>query len=212
MADAMKNADAMDLSKIYAHTASGKKFYPYDCKPDQIDVETIARHLACQARWNGATRHRFITDRIFYSVAEHSVYVADYVAQELNRPDLAFDALMHDAAEAYIPDLIRPLKYSPEFRAPFKALEEKIEEVIARKYRLQFPMPKEVKHADDAVCLAEWHQIVPRERGEMWGNALVTEAKPAQIGIAMLQPLEAYQLFMERYTQLVGLHECKAAA
>ena len=201
-----------DLTKIYAHTASGKKFYPYNPKPEQIDVETIARHLACQARWSGATRHRFMPDRIFYSVAEHSVYVADYVATELNRPDLAFDALMHDAAEAYLPDLIRPLKYSPRFREPFKEVEQNIERVIAKKYRLQFPMPKEVKIADDAVCLAEWHQVVPRDRGEIWQNALVTDVKPAHIGIAMLQPLEAYRLFMARYEQLVGLHTQTSAA
>lgn len=200
-----------DLTKIYAHTASGRKFYPYAPKPEQIDIETIARHLACQVRWNGAVRHRFIKERIFYSVAEHSVYVADYVAQELNRPDLAFDALMHDAAEAYIPDLIRPLKYSPEFRAPFKALEEKIEAVIAEKYRLQFPMPEEVKIGDDAVCLTEWLQIVPRERGEVWQGAIMSDVKPAQIGIAMLQPLDACQLFMERYHQLVGLRDRAAA-
>jgi hypothetical protein len=199
------------LAKVYAHTASGKKFFPYAPAPEQVDIETIARHLACQARWNGATRHRFLPDRIYYSVAEHSVYVADYVANELDRPDLAFDALMHDAAEAYIPDLIRPLKYSPEFRAPFKAVEERIEKVIAKKFRLQFPMPKEVKTADDALCLAEWNQIVPRDAGEIWQNALETEVKPAHIGIAMLQPLEAYRLFMDRFNALVGLHERQAA-
>lgn len=195
--------DANDeLAKVYAHTASGKKFYPYAPTPDQIDIRTIAHHLACQARWNGATRHRFLKDRIFYSVAEHSVYVADYVATELGRPDLAFDALMHDAAEAYIPDLIRPLKYSPEFRAPFKKVEDNIEVVIAAKYGLQYPMPQEVKQGDDAVCLAEWNQIVPRGAGEVWQSALVTDVKPAQIGIAMLQPLDAFNLFMDRYRSL----------
>ncbi|NKX37734.1 hypothetical protein HGG70_07355 [Rhodobacteraceae bacterium R_SAG4] len=188
-----------DLTKVYAHTASGNKFYPYAPTPEQIDIKTIAHHLACQARWNGATRHRFLKDRIFYSVAEHSVYVADYVANELGRPDLAFEGLLHDATEAYVPDLIRPLKYSSEFRAPFKKVEDSIEVVVAERFRLAQPMPMEVKVADDAVCLAEWNQIVPRASGEVWQGALVTDVKPAPIGIAMLQPLEAYNLFMERY-------------
>jgi hypothetical protein len=190
-------------SEIYMHTASGKKVHPFAMTPEQVDIETIARHLACQSRWLGATQHRFLKDRISYSVAEHSVYVADFAARELARPDLAFDALMHDAAEAYIGDMIRPLKYSPAFYQVFKDLEDKVEAVIARKYGLKTPMPVEVKIADDAVCAAEWEQIVPRDPAEKWGQTIINKqgapVAPAQIGIAMLSPRDAYELFMERF-------------
>lgn len=193
------------VKSIFIHTAGGKKVYPFAMTPDQVDIHTIARHLACQNRWLGATQHRFLEERISYSVAEHSVYVSDFVARELGRPDLAFEALMHDAAEAYIGDMIRPLKYSPAFYETFKALEEKVEKVIAEKFNLPFPMTPEVKVGDDSVCMAEWEQIVPRNPDEQWGSD-VTKAgyvvKAAPIGIAMLPPYEAYKLFMARFNAL----------
>jgi len=108
---------------IYIHTSNGHRYYPFSPDPAHLDIEVIAHHLACQSRWAGATQHRIFPERISYSVAEHSVYVMDYVIDVLGRPDLALTALLHDAAEAYIQDIIRPLKHSPTFGEPFKALE-----------------------------------------------------------------------------------------
>lgn len=195
----------IDPQDIYMHSAGGKKVYPFAMTVEQVDIVTIARHLACQSRWLGATQHRFLHDRISYSVAEHSVYVSDFVARELGRPDLAFEALMHDAAEAYIGDMIRPLKYSPAFHDTFKALELKVEKVIAEKFHLPFPMSPEIKPADDAVCMAEWEQIVPRNPDEQWGKDVIkagTIVKAAPIGIAMLSPWDAYKMFMSRFDRL----------
>lgn len=195
----------MNVNEVFMHTAGGKKVYPYAMTVDQVDIKTISRHLACQSRWLGATEHRFLKDRISYSVAEHSVYVSDFVARELGRPDLAFDALMHDAAEAYIGDMIRPLKYSPDFHDVFKALEDKVERVIAQKFHLTYPFAPEIKIADNAVCMAEWEQIVPRNPDEQWGADVIKQGviiKAAPIGIAMLHPYEAYELFMERFNSL----------
>jgi uncharacterized protein len=195
----------MKPEEIYIHTAGGNKVYPFAMTPEQVDIQTIARHLACQSRWLGATQHRFLKNRISYSVAEHSVYVSDFVTRELGRPDLAFDALMHDAAEAYIGDMIRPLKYSPAFHDVFKELEDRVERVISRKYGLTHPFPPEVKVADNAVCMAEWEQIVPRNPNERWGADVIkagTIVKAAPIGIAMLHPYEAYELFMDRFRTL----------
>lgn len=197
----------MNVDEIFMHTAAGKKVFPFAMTPEQVDILTIARHLACQSRWLGATQHRFLKNRISYSVAEHSVYVSDFVARELGRPDLAFEALMHDAAEAYIGDMIRPLKYSPAFHDKFKELEHKVEAVIAKKFNLSFPMQPEIKTADNAVCMAEWEQIVPRSPDEQWGSDVIKTGvivKAAPIGIAMLQPYEAYELFMERFNMLGG--------
>ena len=195
----------MNTQEIYMHTASGVKVYPFAMTVDQVDIKTIARHLACQSRWLGATQHRFVKDRISYSVAEHCVYVASFVENELGRPDLAFDALMHDAAEAYIGDMIRPLKYSPSFYEVFKELEEKVEVVIAEKFNLNYPFAPEIKVADDAVCMAEWEQIVPRNANEKWGADVIKAGqiiKAAPYGIVMLSPFEAYELFMENYDRL----------
>ena len=93
-----------ELEKIYMHAALGSKYHPFAPKTRDIDTQTIAHHFATIGRWNGATFRKskgyHNLDRIFYSVAEHSVYVWRYVCEELNRPDLGLYALFHDTAEA----------------------------------------------------------------------------------------------------------------
>ena len=197
----MQQVDTRAIEQIYMSTASGMKVFPFAMTPDQVDIITIGRHLACQSRWLGATRHKIFQNRISYSVAEHSVYVSDFVKNTLRRPDLAFDALMHDAAEAYIGDMIRPLKYSATFFEPFKALEEKVERVIATRFGMDFPFNSVIKVADDAVCQAEWEQIVPVFQGETRQNVdmMHSTAITAPVEIAMLPPFEAYELFMDRF-------------
>ncbi|NIH77338.1 hypothetical protein FHV99_004590 [Ochrobactrum sp. P20RRXII] len=183
------------------HTAAGGIYYPFDPRVEEVDIYTIAHHLATRGRFNGATQHKKHPSRIFYSVAEHSVYVAWYVEHILKRPDLALTALLHDAAEAYNGDLIRPLKYSPEFSAPFKAVEEINEAVIAKAFNTPFPMPHEVKLADEAVGRAELQQIVPNpiDRGpnHFEGDAV------ANIEIEMYEPIYARNMFLMEFNRLV---------
>ena len=79
-------------------TGSGRLFDLYNPSREMVDIEDIANSLSKTCRWNGN-----IPD--FYSVAQHSCLVA-----WLAPAPLAFAALMHDAAEAYTGDIIRPLK------------------------------------------------------------------------------------------------------
>lgn len=193
-----------DLAKIYMHTSNGRKYYPFAPKSDDVDINVIAHHLATRARWAGATQHQLVEDRIFYSVAEHSVYVADYVEFELKRPDLALAALLHDGAESYNGDLIRPLKYSPEFSEPFKRVESMNEAAVEKRFGIEIQMQDPaIKVGDDAVCYAEWLQIIPRDlgQGEWKGNFLAE--KPAKVEIAMFQPFTAKKLFLKRYEGIV---------
>lgn len=197
------NEMTTDLDKIYMHTAMGAKYYPFAPKVEDVDIRTIAHHLATIGRWNGATLkassdHQH--DKIFYSVAEHSVYVWKYVCEELKRPDLGLVALLHDAAEAYVSDLIRPLKYSHVFSKPFKDVEEINERVIAKKFNLPFPFPKEVKIADEAVCAAEAQQIVSMAPNEDWNVGKMHNDKViAPYTIEMLDPVAARDLFLQTY-------------
>lgn len=186
---------------IYMSTAAGRKFFPFDPTPDQVNIKTVAHHLACQGRWNGATQHRTYSNRIFYSVAEHSVYVARYIQFELGRPDLALEALLHDAPEAYVGDMIRPLKYADEFREPFKAIEDRVEEAVCKAFGLQHPLPDEVKIADDAVCAAEWEQIVPHDHDEPL-SIINAGIKPAKVNIHMMEPFQARNFFLNEYFAL----------
>lgn len=190
-----------DLTKIYMHTANGKRYFPFAPKAEDVSLEVIAHHLANRARWAGATQSRLLPDLIFYSVAEHSVYVSLYLEQVMNRPDLALAGLLHDASEAYNGDLIRPLKYSPAFKEPFKAVEVLNETAVEQHFNITVQMTDPaIKIADDAVCNAEWQQIVPmdEETAAMGSTHHATEhTYPGTI--IMLPPYQAKLFFLERY-------------
>ncbi len=198
--------DQRPLEDIYMHLSNGKKYYPFAPRVEDVDINVIAHHLATRARYAGATQHPEHPDRIFYSVAEHSVYCARVMFNVLRRPDLAMVALLHDAAEAFNGDLIRPLKYSEEFAKPFKRVEEMNEAVIAQAFGLPYPFPKEVKMADEMVGLAEYEQIVPRAPEDKWLSDGGYDAKvPAAIEIEMMLPADARNFFLHTYRLLAAV-------
>src|SRR5690348_18006267 len=99
------------------HTFTGRTFCPLDPKPEDIDIQDIAHALSCQCRFTGHSRK-------FYSVAEHCVRVSLLVS-----PDLQLAALLHDASEAYLSDVARPIKRLPamaEYRRTEEALQRQI--------------------------------------------------------------------------------------
>jgi hypothetical protein len=82
----------------WMQTFTGRKFYPLNPKPENIDLRDIAHALALQCRFGGHCQ-------VFYSVAEHSVRVCRALPAE-HQPW----GLLHDAAEAYLTDIPRPIK------------------------------------------------------------------------------------------------------
>src|SRR5580704_9362466 len=86
------------LKDRYLSTYTGKKFYPYDPRPEQICIEDIAHGLSMLCRFAGQCR-------FFFSVAEHSIAVA-----HLLPANLKLFGLLHDVSEAYLADLPRPVK------------------------------------------------------------------------------------------------------
>lgn len=198
-----------DLSEVYMHTSDGGMYYPFEPHPSDVSIEVIAHHLATRARWNGATQHKNHADRIFFSVAEHSVYVSRYLVEVMKRPDLALAGLFHDGSEAYNGDLIRPLKYSEAFSKPFKLVEHKNEEAVSFALNLPFPLPREVKIADDAVCAAESEQIIYRDPSYNWPpeNEILCTDNVAPYNLEMLNPFEAKVQFLDYYETIRHLGE-----
>jgi uncharacterized protein len=188
----------------YMHTSNGKKYWPLDPKPEEVHVDVVAHHLATRCRYNGATQHKMFRSRIFYSVAEHSVYVSRYIEYVLKKPEYALEGLLHDGSEAYNGDLIRPLKYDPLFREPFKRVEDLNEAAGASRFNLVFPYPKEVKIADEAVTNAEIQQIIARDPNEEWDSGkLHDDTLTAPYQIEMLSPFAAKEMFLLRYEEVM---------
>jgi hypothetical protein len=192
-----------DLAEVYMHVSSGKRYYPFNPRAEDVDIEVIAHHLANRARWAGATQHPKFPERIFYSVAEHSVYVSRYLENEMGRPDLALAGLLHDGSEAYNGDLIRPLKYSPAFREPFKMVEMENEAAVEKRFNVgKEMMDPAIKIADDAVCHAEYVQIVPRDPSQEWAPEYHDGSVMANIEIIMFSPYDAKKWFLHRFWEL----------
>lgn len=121
-------------------TVTGKRFYPLAPRPEEFDRRDIAHSLALTCRFNGHLNR-------FYSVAQHSM-----ILRKLLPDSLAAWALLHDAAEAYLGDLVRPIKQSWQV---FTDAENHLLEVMARAFHLSWPMPEELKKMDFLLGLAE---------------------------------------------------------
>ncbi len=129
-------------------TQSGKLINLMYPNEEDIDIADIAHALSNIGRWGGHTSR-------FYSVAQHSVECVNLVlSTEIKRW-----MLMHDACEAYLGDLVSPIK---ELCPQYKAVEERMQVAIAKRFDLVWPMPSGV-HAIDAIMLATEHkQLMPR--------------------------------------------------
>lgn len=166
-------------------TRSGR-FVRFDVPdPDTIDIGDIAHGLSHLCRFAGQTR-------VFYSVAEHSVYVAN-----LCPPEHMLWGLLHDAAEAYVVDVPKPLKRMvPEYRE----IERKVMAAVCRKFGLPVEEPACVKRAD-LIMLATEGRDLCAPGWEQWGLQM------APLPERLVQPLHpdlARTLFLEKFRSLAG--------
>lgn len=144
---------------------SGRRLDLLDPSPMDIEIEDIAHGLARVARWNGQT-----TGRHAFSVAQHSVVVEEIVAHI--QPDLAprwrLAALLHDASEYVIGDMISPFKSALGY--DYKLFEERLENAIHTRFGLPARTPPDVKHlikrADRACAFFEAIQLAGFDRAE----------------------------------------------
>ena len=134
-------------------TFSGQPFWPMDPRPEDIRLDDIAHALALQCRFNGAVM-------AFYSVAEHSVRMAK--ALNFDR-DLAREALLHDAAEAYIGDLVRPVKaHCPDWCA----IDARVDAAVRERFGLPPTMSDKVREADLRMLATERRDLLAAQATE----------------------------------------------
>lgn len=158
--------DAAAREASWFQTNSNLAFFLIDPDPELVSIDDISHSLSLQCRFNGHVPN-------FYSVAQHSELVARCVMERLNwdyrthgqregddeRRDAVRWGLLHDAAETYVGDVIRPLK---KLLPEFLRFEEPVERAIATRFELPWPMPPIVKIADRAVLAAERKWLRPK--------------------------------------------------
>lgn len=127
-----------DSKNSWIRTFSGGKVYFFNPEKSEIDILDIIHSLSMLCRFNGATKS-------FYSVAQHSVLVADNIYKETKDKQLAFQGCCHDFSEAFISDIPSPFK---THFSGFKEIEIKMEEWLSKKFGFQYPFDPIVKKHD----------------------------------------------------------------
>jgi len=134
----------------------GRQLWPLDLRPEDIDIEEIAHALSNICRFGGHCLR-------FYSVAQHSVLVATCVRREGGSAHTK-TALLHDATEAYLGDMVRPLKVN---MPDYTSAETRAWEAVCAAFDLPLDLPPEVELADARVLLAEKRDLV-NDSGHPW--------------------------------------------
>lgn len=173
-------------ANVIETSPSGLAYDFFDPDVKNIKLVDVARALSNTCRFGGFAHP-------YYSVATHSLLVADLVAKWA--PELEIAALMHDAHEAYLGDVPRPMKPAlPEFAG----LVETADEAIGLAFNIDprdFRMP-EVKRADELALLHEGRRLMPQgPTGDM-------EPFPEGVSLILTEGHDAEQRFLERAKEL----------
>lgn len=167
----------------WMQTFTGRQFWPLDPRADEVFIVDIAHALAATCRFGGHCER-------FYSVAEHSV-----LASLIVPPEDALAALLHDATEAYVLDVPRPLK---PFLSGYKEIEQGVWRAIAMRFGLPLTLPASVKLADNALLLAEAEQNM-KDHPAPW----CVPGEPAPVVLECLDPMRAKLRFLARFADLI---------
>lgn len=174
----------------WMHTFTGRAFYPLDPRPDDIDERDIAHALSLVCRYGGHVKR-------FYSVAEHCVHIATYLLDTTGDAHLALWGLLHDAPEAYVGDMVRPLKRQiPQYQK----IENGIMVAIAEKYGLpredifSVDLPAAVKDADNRILLTEKAALLSEP--EIPWHPFFDTIEPLPVQIYGWSPVEAERVHL----------------
>lgn len=166
----------------WMQTFSGRQFWPLDPDPALIDIVDIAHALSNACRFAGHVTR-------FYSVAEHCVLMSMMVSPAAQRW-----ALLHDASEAYLVDVPRPVK---PFLPGYREAEDAVMRAVCARFHLE--MPAEVKEADN--------RILSDERAQAMAPCIVDwnlPGPPLGVHIGFRSPVEAKHAFLAQFHALWG--------
>lgn len=170
-------------------TYTGRMFDLFHPKHDEIDLRDISHALSMVCRYGGHSRR-------FYSVAEHCTLMAGFF-EERKEYDLARAALLHDTSEAYMGDVVRPLKLR---LALYRQTEDILLSAILTKFGMPPEIPGEVKMADLAICNDE-RAVLLHHRP--WG-ASIDDLAPLGVDIRGWPPITAKENYLDTFWRLFG--------
>lgn len=192
-------------SRAWQRMLSGRRLDLLDPTPMDIEIGDIAHGLAFVARWNGQTRGDWP-----YSVAEHSLLVEEIFArlEPAAEPLWRLAALLHDAPEYVIGDMISPVKGA--LGADYKAMDERLTAAIHRRFGLPAQLPRaiklRIKTADrisarlEAVSIAGFSDTEAKRLFPVASEHLLS-----LLSITLRPPAETRAAYLDRFSFLIGM-------
>ena len=198
---------AEPAARAWQRMLSGRRLDLLDPSPLDVEIEDIAHGLSRVARWNGQTAGDWA-----FTVAQHSLLVEDITGRL--RPKAArswrLAALLHDAPEYVIGDLITPFK--AVVGTEYKALERRLMAAVHLRFGLPAALPKQaaslIKRADRIAAYLEATRLAgfaPAEARRFFGRPEGFD----DMDLAPSPPGEAKARFLARYAELSGATEGK---
>ena len=193
-----------EAPRAWQRMLSGRRLDLLDPTPLDIEIEDIAHGLAFVARWNGQTRGDFA-----YSVAEHSLLVEEIFGRMCPnaKPHERLTALLHDAPEYVIGDMISPVKAA--VGPGYGALDERLTAAIHIRFGLPAQIPaaikKKIKEADRLSAWMEATRIAgfsTTEADKFFGKPDATLI--AGLDILLRPPVEVRNEYCERHAALLA--------
>ena len=177
--------DTAYKAATFIETYTGRAFWPLAPTMDALSIIDIAHALSNQCRYSGHVQY-------FYSVAQHCCLLAKWVADHGGSALDCLQMLMHDAPEAYIVDVPRPVKqYMPEYRVWDHGINEVIREWMGWKFLPRLAIQDEL---DSRIIMDERAALMSRS-GLDWGHNL----EPIGVEIMPWSPAEAEKTFLTQY-------------
>lgn len=176
------HSSKIHMQSPYVSTFLGNRFFLEQPRIDDVAIEDIAHGLAYQCRFNGQTK-------AFCSVAQHSLMVMSLVPENIQ-----YSALLYDAAEAYLGDMVKPLKnLFPEF----SRIEARVMEIIGERFCVDLThLDPRIKLADRIALATEKRDLMPHSV-ESW--AYLDGIHPLAEVIKPMSPADAKSAFLAAF-------------
>lgn len=189
--------------RAWQRMLSGRRLDLLDPSPLDIEIEDIAHGLSFVARWNGQTMGEFP-----YSVAEHSVFVEELFSQLNPKADQRWRlaALLHDAPEYVIGDMISPVKSA--VGPGYAEMDIRLTAAIHVRFGLPAEIPKtikrQIKRADKLSAWLEAVQIAgfsTEEANKLFGEPVIKDLPDTLL--TPHPPMTVKSRFMDRFAEII---------